>query len=79
MLSALPAPAPLWPTAVAFAEPEYLYRKTAVPNDARYSAMWHLPKISAPAAWDVTTGTKSVGVCVIDTGGMQLELGAGAR
>lgn len=40
----------------------------AIPNDPRYSESWHLPKISAPEAWEETTGITSVGVCVIDTG-----------
>ncbi|PSC68690.1 Extracellular basic protease [Micractinium conductrix] len=60
--------------AVATVEPDYLHYPTAVPNDAlfaagtRYSGLWHLPAISAPAAWDVTTGSSEVKVCVIDTG-----------
>ena len=52
--------------AVATVEPDYLHYPTAVPNDAlfaagtRYSGLWHLPAISAPAAWDVTTGSSEV-------------------
>src|SRR5579884_113050 len=37
------------------------------PNDTYYSAEWHLPKIYAPAAWPVTTGSGVI-VAVIDTG-----------
>lgn len=40
----------------------------AVPNDPSYPQAWHLPKIMAPEAWDVTAGSQSVGICVIDTG-----------
>jgi subtilisin family serine protease len=54
--------------AVAYAEPNYLYHATATPNDPRYSQLWGLAKISAPAAWDVTTGSNAVVVGVVDTG-----------
>ena len=45
-----------------------------VPNDPLYPRQYALPKIGAPAAWDVTTGSNPVGgegdvvVGVIDTG-----------
>src|SRR2546423_8974902 len=32
----------------------------SVPNDPRYAEQWALPKISAPAAWNVTTGSTKV-------------------
>jgi subtilisin family serine protease len=54
--------------AVAYAEPNYLYHATATPNDPRYSQLWGLAKISAPSAWDVTTGSSAVKVAVVDTG-----------
>jgi thermitase len=38
------------------------------PNDPDFSSQWHLPQISAPAAWSVTTGSSSVVVAVIDSG-----------
>ncbi|MCL6473261.1 MAG: S8 family serine peptidase [Firmicutes bacterium] len=38
-----------------------------VPNDTSYASQWALPKISAPQAWDVTTGS-SIIVAVVDTG-----------
>jgi len=39
------------------------------PNDPFYSTSeWHLPKISAPAAWATTTGNGSVVVAVLDSG-----------
>jgi thermitase len=40
----------------------------AVPNDPMYPQQWDWPKIGAPAAWDLTTGSKSVVVGDIDTG-----------
>src|SRR5438477_12464332 len=38
------------------------------PNDTRYGEQWDLPLIRCPEAWDVTTGSSSVIVAVIDTG-----------
>ena len=40
----------------------------ATPNDPRFNAQWYLKKIGAPAAWEVTTGSRDVVVVVIDTG-----------
>lgn len=40
----------------------------ATPNDPRFNAQWHLKKINAPAAWDLTTGSKDIVVAVLDTG-----------
>ncbi|EFN54517.1 hypothetical protein CHLNCDRAFT_135242 [Chlorella variabilis] len=45
--------------------------RAMVPNDVffgTYSSHWHLSQISAPVAWDTTTGSKQVGVCMVDTG-----------
>ncbi|MEI6266718.1 MAG: S8 family serine peptidase [bacterium] len=44
------------------------YKTTAIPNDPAYSSQWALPKISAPGAWDITTGNSAVTVAVLDTG-----------
>ena len=54
--------------AVAYAEPNYLYRADALPNDLRYGQLWGLARIKAPAAWNITTGRTSVTVGVVDTG-----------
>src|SRR5262245_5614194 len=40
----------------------------AIPNDTSYSSQWGMTKVSAPAAWDVTTGSEKVVVASIDTG-----------
>ncbi|MBA4183900.1 MAG: hypothetical protein H0X49_07785, partial [Acidobacteria bacterium] len=50
------------------AQPNFYYRLLAVPNDARYAELYGLAKISAPAAWDLTTGSPDVVVADIDTG-----------
>ncbi len=54
--------------AVAYAEPNFLYRATATPNDPRLSQLWGMARISAPSAWDVSTGSAAVRVAVVDTG-----------
>ena len=53
---------------VQFAEPNYLYHIEAVPNDPLYSQLWGMQKINAPGAWDVSTGSDSIIVAVVDTG-----------
>lgn len=53
---------------VQFAEPDYDVVSMLTANDPSLSAQWGIPKISAPAAWDYTTGSAAVKVCVIDTG-----------
>src|SRR5215210_1926210 len=52
---------------VLYAEPNYIYRATATPNDPRYAQLWGLNQasdrdIDAPEAWDVTTGSAAVKV-----------------
>ncbi|MCS6802809.1 MAG: S8 family serine peptidase [Dehalococcoidia bacterium] len=38
------------------------------PNDNRYPEQWALPKIGAPVAWSIITGTAAITVAVIDSG-----------
>jgi len=53
---------------IEFVEPNYIYSIFKTPNDAHYSKMWNLPKINAPAGWDITQGSENVVVAVIDLG-----------
>jgi subtilisin family serine protease len=53
---------------VAYAEPDYLAHVIATPNDPEYANQWGLTKISAPAAWDTTTGSNDVVIAVVDAG-----------
>jgi thermitase len=53
---------------VELAQPNYIYKVAAEPDDPGYSNQWHLPQISAPAAWDTVQGSGSVVVAVVDTG-----------
>jgi len=55
------------------AQPNYVYRISATPNDPQFGQLWGLhtgndADMDVPEAWDVTTGSASVTVGVIDTG-----------
>ena len=39
-----------------------------IPNDPVYREQWHLARISAPQAWDVTTGSPGVVIGILDSG-----------
>ena len=53
---------------VEIAEPNYLYKPCAAPNDPMVGTQWALDRIDAEQAWDITKGSKSVVVGIIDTG-----------
>jgi subtilisin family serine protease len=55
---------------VLYAEPNYLLYADLTPNDPRFTSgeLYGLTKIGAPQAWDITTGSSSVVVGVIDEG-----------
>jgi subtilisin family serine protease len=53
---------------VRYAEPNYIVKATVVPNDPYYPQLWGMEKISAPTAWNTTTGSNNVVVGVVDTG-----------
>src|SRR6266508_4064789 len=55
---------------IAVAEPNYLYRTSATPNDPGFSArQWNLTALDMPRAWDINPGGKAtIIVAVVDTG-----------
>lgn len=55
---------------IAAVQPNFYYHLLAIPNDPQWTStgLYGLPKISAPQAWDLTTGSSSVVVANIDTG-----------
>lgn len=53
---------------VRYAEPNYILKPSATPNDNSYLLQWHYPLINLPQAWDITTGSSAVIVAVIDSG-----------
>lgn len=56
---------------IEYAEPDRILEHTLVPNDPLYAQQWHYfgtYGINLPAAWEITTGSTSVVVAVLDTG-----------
>lgn len=60
---------------VAYAEPDYVLYPMLAPDDSFYELQWHYKEATSepgaanlPAAWDMTTGSNSIVVAVIDTG-----------
>jgi serine protease len=53
---------------VRLAEPHRVVRAARVPRDPLYPRQWHLGALGLPRAWDVTIGSASTIVAVVDTG-----------
>jgi subtilisin family serine protease len=53
---------------VKFVEKNFIVQAASIPNDSSYPSQWHLPKISAPLAWDITTGSTAISIAIADTG-----------
>ncbi|MFM7021700.1 MAG: S8 family serine peptidase [Flavobacteriales bacterium] len=51
-----------------YAEPSYIFTPLGVPNDPGISNQWHLGKIKAYEAWDITQGDTNVVVGIVDSG-----------
>lgn len=48
--------------------PNHRVRAVKTPNDPSYRELWGMERIGAPDAWEVSTGSRSVIVAVVDTG-----------
>lgn len=53
---------------VKSADPNFIRRISAAANDPQFALQWHYFLINLPQAWDVTTGSASVIVAVVDSG-----------
>jgi hypothetical protein len=49
-------------------ERDHVARGAAIPNDPNYASQWHLSKIQAPSAWDLSKGSSGMTVAVLDSG-----------
>lgn len=53
---------------VLYAEPDYVVHALYTPNDPQYPNQWALPKVGASAAWNISRGSSSVRVAIVDCG-----------
>jgi subtilisin family serine protease len=53
---------------VEYAERSPLYEVTYVPNDYNAAGQWHLDRINAPSAWNISTGSAAVTIAIVDNG-----------
>jgi hypothetical protein len=53
---------------IDFVEENLLLASCEVPNDQYYGFEWHLQKIGAPDAWDISQGNPNTVVAVLDSG-----------
>ncbi len=53
---------------IAWYEADSVKQIAAVPSDAQYAQQWAPADINAPAAWNITTGSRNVVVAVVDSG-----------
>ncbi|HRF60738.1 MAG TPA: S8 family peptidase [Fimbriimonadaceae bacterium] len=53
---------------VEYAEPNYTYHAFLTPNDSGWNNQYGPRKMACPTAWDVTTGSASVVIAIVDTG-----------
>ena len=52
---------------VEFVEKDLQLEPTIIPDDTYFSSQWHLSKIQAPNAWDISKGSNTV-IAILDTG-----------
>ncbi|MBI2444224.1 MAG: VCBS repeat-containing protein [Candidatus Magasanikbacteria bacterium] len=65
---------------VEYAEPNFIARALSVaPNDSDYGQQWALSKIQAPDSWEITTGTPSAVIAILDSGWSATHPDAPAR
>ena len=53
---------------VEYAHSNYRLKPRLIPNDTSYPIQWHYNQVALEEAWDLTTGSDSIIVAVIDTG-----------
>ena len=49
-------------------ENQVLHTMDVIPDDSKYSLQWAIPDMKLPQAWEITKGSSSVKVAVLDTG-----------
>ena len=51
-----------------YAEPDWKVHAARLTDDTLLPDLWHLPAVRGPEAWNTTTGSPEVKVCVLDSG-----------
>jgi len=53
---------------VLHAEPDSAAYITDAPNDTYFDSQWGMYKVAAPQAWDITQGSPTIRIAILDTG-----------
>lgn len=53
---------------IEWAEPDFVYEADFVPNDPNAASQYHLSKIAAYTAWDISQGDTNVVIGIVDSG-----------
>lgn len=53
---------------VDYAEPNYIFQASLVPDDTHYTNQWYLRRIKAPDAWSYASTSPAVVIAIIDSG-----------
>jgi thermitase len=53
---------------VAYAEPDFVAEALGTPDDVWFVDQWGMVKVQAPQAWDITTGSPTITIAILDTG-----------
>lgn len=51
---------------IEYIEPVPVFKLIYIPNDPGYTSQYHLGKLKAPEAWDITKGNVSITVAIVD-------------
>jgi thermitase len=53
---------------VEYAEPDRQAQIMAIPNDSGFGGQWNMSQVQAPEAWDITQGSSTIDIALLDTG-----------
>jgi thermitase len=53
---------------VEYAEPNSQGQIMAIPDDSGFGGQWNMSQVQAPEAWDVSHGSSTVDIAILDTG-----------
>lgn len=53
---------------IVYAEPDYRYAAFLTPDDPHFGKQWAHTRVNSVAGWDISTGSSSVTIAIIDSG-----------